>query len=130
MPLIIKLIEQQSPNLVFIDEAVFSSKSMVQRYWAKAGPQLSITKKQLSFTAVAVVAAINIKGQVVALHSAESSICTEDFIVFLNQMRRRRNSRKTYVLLDNLSFHHSKVVLERARKNKQEFIFNAAYSSE
>lgn len=78
---------------------------------------------------MAVVAAINIKGQVVALHAKESSICTEDFIVFLNQMRRHRNSRKTYVFLDNLSFHHSRVVLERARKNKQEFIFNAAYSS-
>ncbi len=44
-------------------------------------------------------------------------------------MRRHRNSRKFYVFLDNLSFHHSRVVLERARKNKQEFIFNAAYSS-
>ena len=43
LPRLIRLIEQQSPNLVFIDEAVFSSKSMVQRYWAKAGPQLSIT---------------------------------------------------------------------------------------
>ena len=78
---------------------------------------------------MAVVAAINIKGQVVALHAKESSICTEDFIVFLNQMRRHRKNRKTYVFLDNLSFHHSRVVLERARKNKQEFIFNAAYSS-
>jgi transposase len=44
-------------------------------------------------------------------------------------MRRHRKNRKTYVFLDNLSFHHSRVVLERARKNKQEFIFNAAYSS-
>ena len=78
---------------------------------------------------MAVVAAINIKGQVVALHAKESSICTENFIVFLNQMRRHRNSRKTYVFLDNLSFHHSRVVLERSRKNKQEFILNVAYSS-
>ena len=78
---------------------------------------------------MAVVAAINIKEQVVALHAKESSICTEDFIVFLNQMRRHRKNRKTYVFLDNLSFHHSRVVLERRRKNKQEFIFNAAYSS-
>ena len=45
-------------------------------------------------------------------------------------MRRHRNKRKTYVFLDNLSFHHSRVVLEQARKNKQEFILNAAYSSE
>ena len=45
LPRLIRLIEQQSPNLVFIDETVFSSKSIVQRYWAKAGPQLSITKK-------------------------------------------------------------------------------------
>ena len=78
---------------------------------------------------MAVVAAINIKVQVVALHAKESSICTEDFIVFFNQMRRHRNSRKTYFFLDNLSFHHSRVVLERARKNKQEFIFNSANSS-
>ena len=45
LPRLIRLIEKGSPNLVLIDEAVFSSKSMVQRYWAKAGPQLSITKK-------------------------------------------------------------------------------------
>jgi hypothetical protein len=45
LPCLIRLIEQQSQNLVFIDEAVFSSKSMVQRYWEKAGLQLSITKK-------------------------------------------------------------------------------------
>ena len=44
-------------------------------------------------------------------------------------MLRNRNNRKTYDFLYNLSFYHSRVVLERARKNKQEFIFNAAYSS-
>ena len=44
-------------------------------------------------------------------------------------MLRNRNNRKTYVLLDNLSFNHSRMVLECARKNKQELIFNAAYSS-
>jgi hypothetical protein len=44
-------------------------------------------------------------------------------------MLRNRNDRKTYDFLDNLSFHNSRVVLERSRKNKQEFIFNAAYSS-
>ncbi len=44
-PRLIRLIEQQSPNLAFIDIAVSSSKSMVQRYWAKAGSKLSITKK-------------------------------------------------------------------------------------
>ncbi len=44
-------------------------------------------------------------------------------------MRRQRNNRKTYVFLDNLSFHHSRAVLDRTRKNKQEFIFNSANSS-
>ena len=32
LPHISRLIEQQSPNLVFIDEAVFSRKSLMQRY--------------------------------------------------------------------------------------------------
>ncbi len=45
LPHLIRLIEQGSPNLIFIYEAVFSSKSMMQKNWAKAGPQLSITKK-------------------------------------------------------------------------------------
>ena len=35
-------------------------------------------------------------------------------------MRRHRNKRKTCVFLDNLSFHHSRVVLEQERKNKQQ----------
>ncbi len=67
--------------------------------------------------------------QVIALHAKESSICAEEFIVFLNQMYRHRKSSKTYVFVDNLSFLHSRAVLKRARKSKQEFIFNAANSS-
>ena len=76
------------------------------------------------------VAAINIKGELIAMHVKEKSICRDDFIVFLNQMRRNRNRRKTYVFLDNLNIHHSYIVKERARINRQELIFNAAYSSE
>ena len=48
--------------------------------WAKSGDtSLKIEKKKLGFKAIAVVAAINIQGQVVALLIKDKSIITSDF---------------------------------------------------
>ena len=45
---------------------------------------LLVDKKKLGFKAIAVVAGIDIKGEVVAITMRDKSICTPDFIKFLN----------------------------------------------
>jgi hypothetical protein len=80
--LIIQLYQQQA-NLIFIDEAVFSSKQVRSKCWAKSeGMPLLVDKKKLGFKAIAVVAGIDIRGKVVAITMREKSICNPDFCNF------------------------------------------------
>ncbi len=37
--------------------------------------------------------------------------------------------QKTYVFLENLQIHHTRIVMDNAFKNNQVLIFNASYSS-
>ena len=63
----IRLIEQRA-NIVFVDEACFTSNQIRARYWAKAGDaSLKIDKAKIGFKCIAVVGAINVQGRVVAL---------------------------------------------------------------
>ena len=46
-----------------------------------------VDKKKLGFKAIAVVAGIDIKGDVVAITMRDKSICSADFIKFLDELR-------------------------------------------
>jgi hypothetical protein len=48
---------------------------------------LKIEKAKIGFRAIAVVAAINLQGRVVALLLREGSICTSDFVDFLRNLK-------------------------------------------
>lgn len=128
-PRVIKLIKNDA-NIVFVDEAVFTSNQVRARYWAKAGRQpLEVPKAKLGFKAVAVVAALDLRGKVVSLITREKSIDTEAFLEFMNKLCRKMRGKKTYVFLDNLRIHHTSAITRRAAENKQELVFNASYSS-
>ena len=72
LPKVIRLI-QNHVNIVFVDEAVFTSGQIRAKYWAKAGDaSLKIDKAKIGFRVIAVVAAINLQGRVVALLLRES----------------------------------------------------------
>ena len=90
---------------------------------------MKIDKAKIGFKAIAVVAAINLKGRVIAILVKEKSIITSDFVEFLKKIRQRMYKAKTYVFLDNLTIHHTNIIKAEAQKNNQVLIFNAAYSS-
>jgi transposase len=91
---------------------------------------LKIDKAKIGFRAIAVVAAINLQGRVVALLLREGSICTSDFVDFLRNLKSRMRGEKTYVFLDNLRIHHTLIIASKAQANNQVLIFNASYSSQ
>jgi hypothetical protein len=107
---VIRLIEQRE-NIVFVDEACFTSNQIRARYWAKAGDaSLKIDKAKIGFKCIAVVGAINVQGRVVALLQRDLSIKTSDFVEFLRVLRTRMKRQKTYIFLDNLQVHHTHLV--------------------
>jgi transposase len=71
----------------------------------------------LRFGAVAVIAAINLEGKVVALKVKDFSIKKQDVIDFLKMLRWHNGVGEHYVFLDNLPAHHSKEVKEVADLN-------------
>ena len=130
LPKVIKLIEKRQ-NIVFVDEAVFTSGQIRACYWVKAGDaSLKIDKAKIGFRAIAVVAAINMSGRVVTLLIKEKSIITDDFVDFLNKLRNKMRRAKTFIFLDNLRIHHTHIIASKSRDNNQVLLFNAAYSSQ
>ena len=124
----IRLIEQRA-NIVFVDEACFTSNQIRARYWAKAGDaSLKIDKAKIGLKWIP-VAAIDVQGRVVALLQRDLSIKTSDFVDFLRALRTRMKKQKTYIFLDNLQVHHTHLVKDNAVKNNQVLIFNASYWS-
>ncbi len=55
---------------------------------------MKIDKTKIGFRAIAVVAAINLQGRVVALLLRECSIFTSDFVDFLRNLKSRMRDEK------------------------------------
>jgi transposase len=90
---------------------------------------LVVDKQKLGFRAIAVVAAIDLSGKVVALLTREKSICTDSFLEFLELLRKKMRGAKTFVFLDNLKIHHTHIIARKAESCSQVLVFNAPYSS-
>ena len=86
-----------------------------------------VARNKISFAAVAVVAAMDIRGKVVAVHLKEKSIKKVDFLDFLKMLRESVTDPQT-LLLDNLSFHRSKEVKQYCADNEFTIEYNSIYS--
>jgi len=99
-------------------------------WWNKGAEPPTVFRNAVSFPAIAVVAAIDINGNIISYLIKDFSIKKPDFIQFLNLTKRMMSGSKTYILLDNLKVHHSSEVSDVADRNKQNLLFNGSYSSE
>ena len=71
----IRLYNEQRDKLLFVDEAVYSSTQACRKVWGnKTVATLAKPRNRLSFPAVAVVAALNVKGEIVQTLCREKSI--------------------------------------------------------
>lgn len=127
-PNVVETFEQQK-RLFFVDESMYTTRLYEQKVWCRRGSTPYIRgQKQIGFRAIALVAAIDRNGAVVEAQLEDSSIRKEHFVAFLDKLKHHEED--TYVFLDNLSVHRSKVVKDFAAANRIKLIYNAAYSSE
>ena len=118
----------QRANILFVDEAVFTQRSVLPKVWAKNSEEATMSKEKYGFAAVAVVAAINMDGKVVGLVSSAMSIKKPEFSKLLRQIKKETKRRKAYVFLDNLRTHNSNEITDLANKLNIELLYNASYS--
>ena len=114
-----------------MDEAVFTCAQISPKLWfPKQESEIVIDKKKLTFKAVAVAAAIDSTGAVVAHHIVDGAINKFSFCDFLEEVAGTADGRKICMLVDNLPVHHTKIVQKKASELNIELIFNGTYSSE
>ena len=113
-----------------MDEAVFTSNQVSPKVWYPPQTASVLIKKQkIGFKAVAVAAAIDVQGRVVAKHIVDGAIDGDSFMVFLDQMHLHTRGARCKLLVDNLSVHRKPCVKRHAEKLHIELLYNATYSS-
>ena len=87
LPKVINLVENGA-NILFGDEAMFTSRLKQDRvWWLKGEKRPELIKDKLSFPAVAVVGATNVNGDVVAVEICPKYVGEAVFIKFLETLK-------------------------------------------
>ena len=116
--------------IFYMDESVFSANQVNQKIWFSPQTEpVMIEKKKLGFKAIAVAAAINLQGEVIAWHVRDGAIDSDSYILFLRQVIKYTRRRKCKMMVDNLGVHRTKDVTEFCAKHRIQLIFNGTYSS-
>jgi transposase len=77
---------------------------------------------------VAVVAAVDLNGDVLGVTLNPKSISFDSFKQFLKKLTLHTKRRKTFLFLDNLRLHHSNEIKTVAKARGMHLLFNASYS--
>ena len=121
---------ERREHVFYMDESVFTQGQVKPKIWflPQSGP-VFLPKKKVGFKAIAVAAAIDSEGHVVAHLMRERSIDSTAFIQFLHRLKDHIGRRRAVLLLDNLGVHRTKAVQKLAPKLGIELVFNGTYSS-
>ena len=116
--------------IFYMDVSVFSANQVNPKIWFTPQTEpVMIEKKKLGFKAIAVAAAINLQGEVIAWHVQDGAIDSDSYILFLRQVIKYTRRRKCKMMVDNLGVHRTKDVTEFCAKHRIQLIFNGTYSS-
>lgn len=129
MPALITALKS-GQTILFVDECVFTSRSIQSKMWRNRSLETFIQKENLTFKAIPVLAAIDIEGRVIScIIGEESSIRLDDLLQFLIQIKAHYGRRKVVLFLDNLKLHYNHDFVRQANQYKYRLIYNASYSS-
>lgn len=128
-PLIQKRAKAENAEIQWGDETGVINNCQHGRSYAPKGKtptKMSMSKR----FSINMVSTVNNQGKVQFMIYSEN-MNSERFILFLNQLIKN-SSQKTFLILDNLRVHHSKIVKGWIEENKEkiELFFLPAYSPE
>ena len=117
----------QSSSLVSLDECGFSSQDNIKYAYGLKGAPISKEKKEPQRFRNSCIAMVDTQG-IVAYEVFSDSVNKSCFVDFAARAFPKCQGKT--ILLDNISFHHSKEVKEIARTNNVTLIFTPPYSPE
>ena len=129
IPAIKRYVSRNNAILYFADESGISLSASNGRTWGPVGVT-TILKKTAKKGRLSVISAISPSNRLL-FSIKKSSIKSSDVKDFLKQILNSHKNRKVAVVLDNASSHHSKVIRDFEKSNKNlKLYFLPAYSPE
>lgn len=123
---IIKRKQFVKENRVFIsvDETSFGRNYLSTFGYSKKGQRLNIKRPMRRVTTQSVISAISINNPIVYLQK-EGSFNSESFYNFLNTLNF---PTKSVLIMDNVRFHHSKIIKELILQKGWDILYTVPYS--
>ena len=115
-------------QIYFADEAVFTYNQLKTFCWYPPKLSADIPRKKTGFSCIAVVAAIDIEGNIRGLTMSSKFISHLEFSSMMDRVSIYCRPGPTYLYLDNLNYHHGKQIAAKARLLDLELIFSPRYS--
>lgn len=100
-------VTKQGHVVVFMDECVYTQRSLIKTVWKKPSMSDFFPKTRLGFDAIAVLGVIDLKGQLRVLITQPKSIGVPNLIEMSNQLKKIYKRKKVYIFLDNLAIHRN-----------------------
>lgn len=123
-----RVLQEESVRIFFLDEAIFSFNTMVGKAWAHKNFNVTVTEKQVGIKAHALIAAVSAANGLEHFKIVPRSVKDDDFNQFLRELRDKFPNERMAIFMDNMRVHHS-------RKSKASYhelgmvpIFNVPYS--
>ena len=111
-------------SFVSIDETSFGRHGRVTKGYAPVGKKLVIKKKQSRITTTSCLVAMS-DTKLIRIENVKGSYNT---LLFLNFLKELNLAPYTVILLDNVRFHHAKVIKEWASENDIFLLYTPPYS--
>ena len=129
-PQVLEVFDNNPGSLLFVDEAVFTSGQVGMKTWQANRQNLVVNMERLSFPCIAVVAAVNVHGKLVAYLLTEKSITSAKMVKFLGLIKKGNRVGSVSVYLDNASVHRATLVTDFAAANNMTLLYAPPYSPE
>jgi transposase len=124
----VKQATSQGKRIIFSDEAVFTTATLLDKAYAPKKHNVNIEEKLASSPAVAVVAGVSAEIGLEGYFIQARSIDSDAFIQFVLTVLERSKPETFVLFLDNCRVHHSKKITQFLLENRIEVIFNVAYA--
>ena len=117
-------------RIVYIDETMFTRKSLPQSEWSLPKEHLQVDLKRLEEPTLALLAGISKEKGLEHCQIFPRSVNVDRFLEYLQKLRASTGDEKICIFLDNLSAHTSKRSKDEMRRLGFRWIFNVPYSPE
>ena len=122
--------KQEGRLLVYIDEILFSKRSIKLREWAMKNSNLTVNQEDVYVGFRSVIAGMTEEYGIGLIKIHDQAVTGEDFRDYLIQLRGKVGKRPISLFMDNATIHKKPCVKEWWPKLNMEPIWNIGYSPE